>query len=772
MKHFLHGKWELSFKNPFDGTPVTDTATVPGNIEPELQRLGLCGDYLPSDSYHATTAFDLTDFTYRYTFDSPPLPKDHTRFLVFEGIDTVATVTLNGKTVLECANMHRTFRIPLDGEALRETGNLLSVTIHSAELYARHRESAVFEMQRPGNLYEGNIHLRKARYMWGWDHAPRLRTVGIFRPVYLEDLPVERFKDAYLFTAALSDGEARLGFRWEYTLPDTAVMQNYTLRYTLLSDGSVAYCGEEEAFFPRGVRHIKVPLDKIRLWWPKGYGDPHLCDFRLEMLKNGEKVAEWNAKWGIRTVRFIEREPSAGDPGELRFIVNNVDVFARGTNWKPLDPLPSLADAKVERALALADDLNCNMIRIWGGGFYEDHPFFDYCDRHGILVWHDFMFACEVPTRDDAYCEEVRREAEEIVKKLRNHPSLALWCGDNENDQNFGWAHKDSTALPSDQRISREILRNAVLDYDPYRAYVASSPHMFDSAVTDYRRTGEKLREGAERHLYHPDSFTGGYHLRTVKARFLGEVGPWGANVASIHEELWEREKARAMRLWDKERDPNTPMIDIHQHDTYFMQWRQAGKRVVTDWFGRDYRPEEWRDYLLALNFACAEVFKDTVEFFRISRPEKTGVLWWSLLDMWPMLFNYSVVDSSFRPKLPYYYLKNSQQSFAFIVCRKEYEGNVALYAANETLSVHEGTCRITAVAQDGTERPVLSVPYRVMPNRSIRVAAPEEGGEAELWLIEWEENGQIHRNHYVTGKRPYSLSIYREWMQRLFDIF
>lgn len=769
MKHFLHGAWALSFLDPKGRRMIETTATVPGNIEPELQRLGLLGDYMPPDDKFATADFDLTEWVYRYTFDAPPYAEGTVRSLVFEGIDTVATVTLNGEVILECTNMHRTYRIPLDGHpyALLETGNLLEVRIHSAELYARHKESDVFAMQKPGNLCEGNIHLRKARYSWGWDHAPRLRTSGIFRPVYIEDLPVERFTDAYLFTMKITEDETKLGVRWEYTLPDTVVMRDYVIRYTLLCDGNEVYTNEEDAFFPRGVRQFKVPLDKIKLWWPKGYGAPDLCDFRLEMFRAGEKVAEWNAKWGIRTVRFEERDATDGDDGDLRFIVNNVDVFMRGTNWKPLDPLPSRADAKVERALALADDLECNMIRIWGGGFYEEHSFFDYCDRHGILIWHDFMLACEVPTRDDAYCEEVRNEAREIVKKFRNHPSLAIWCGDNENDQNFTWAHRDGTALPSDQRISREILRNAVIENDPYRAYVASSPRLSDAAVKEYRRTGS-MPDALEKHLYTHDAFEGGRTLRTIRSRFLGEVGPWGACAASIHDDIWEREKARAVRLWDVGRAPNRWLIDIHQDDSYFMHWRQTGKRVVCDWFGRDFPVTEWRDFLVALNIACAEVYKDTVEFFRISRPEKTGVLWWSLLDMWPMLFNYSVVDSAFRPKLPYHYLKHAQQSFALIVCRKEFEGAVALYAANETLDVHEGSYRITAVSADGAERTVLSGAYRAEPNAVTVLSRPEECAEAELWLIEWEGNGKVSRNHYVTGKRPYDLGVYKSWLGRI----
>ena len=769
MKHLLHGQWTLSFLHPTEKRQIVDTASVPGNIEPELQRMGLLGDYMPPDEKFATADFDLTDWTYRYVFDAPPLQEGYTRELVFEGIDTVATVRLNGETVLECANMHRTYRIPIDSaHPLLETGNAIEVTIRSAELYARHREGDAFAMQRPGSLCEGNLHLRKARYCWGWDHAPRLRTSGIFRPVYLEDLPAERFTGAYLFTRSITDTEAKLGFRWEYTLPDTVVMRDYVIRYTLFSDGEIAYTNEETVYFPRGVLHMTVPLDRIRLWWPFGYGDSHLCDFKLEMLRGGRKLAEWNSKWGIRTVRFFESEAVDADGnGEFRFVVNNEEIFARGTNWKPLDPLPSRADAKVEKALQLVTDLNCNMVRIWGGGFYEEHPFFDYCDAHGILVWHDFMFACEVPTRDDAYCEEVKKEAREIVKKLRNHPSLAIWCGDNENDQNFTWAHGDGTALPSDQRISREILRNAVLDYDPYRAYVASSPRMPDSVILE-RRRGLSVHQPLEKHLYKHDSFTGGKSLRSLKAFFLGEVGPHAAPPVSIYDDVFLRERARCERLWDVPVDPRVRCTDIHQDDSYFIRWRQVGKQVVSEWFDREFSVSEWRDFAIALNVAGGEVFKDTVEFCRVTRPKKTGILWWSLLDMWPMIFNFSVVDSAFRPKLPYYWLKQSQQSFALIVCRERFEGPIALYAANETLETHSGTYRITAVAEDGSERIAAEGSYCSQRNAASTLAFPKERETRELWLIEWSENGKTGKNHFVTGKRPYDLDAYRMWLDRI----
>jgi len=762
MKHFLHNNWELSFINPYDGKNVVTDVEIPSNIEPILVKLGLIKDYMPSDNKFATTDFDLTDFSYKCVFDAPELAKDHTRELVFEGIDTVATVKLNSKTVLECANMHRSYRLPVND--LKETGNELEVMIHSAELYARHKESDVFAMQKPGSLCEGNVHLRKARYAWGWDHAPRLLTSGIFKPVYLEDLPTERFKGAYLFTKKITDTHAKLGFRWEYTLPDTALMKDYTIRYTLFSDGNIAYSNEEAAYFPRGILTMTVPLEKIKLWWPYGYGEPSLCDFKLEMLRRGEKIAEWNSKWGIRTVRLFESD--VAENGEFRFVVNNVDIFARGTNWKPLDPLPSLADAKLDRALALLTDLNCNMVRLWGGGYYESDAFFEYCDTHGLLVWHDLMLACEVPTRDRDYIEEARLEAIEIIKKLRNHPSIAVWCGDNEDDQNFSWAHGDGNALPSDQLISKKIFRDAVIENDPYRAYVASSPRMSDEVFKKYRLTGKKP-ESPERHLYETDSFYGGKTLRSMSSFFLGEIGPAFAPAASLYDDIFEKEKARAERLWDVPIDPHVRCTDIHQDDSYFIRWRKTGKEVVSNWFGREFSVDEWKDFGIALNIACATVYKDTIEYCRATRPLKTGVLWWSLLDMWQMLFNFSVVDSEFRPKLPYYWIKQAQQSFALIVTNEEVYGDISLYAANETLDEKSCVYKITEIDEDGNSRELMSGKLTAKANVSARIKPLSVKGN-KLLLIEWTADGVTGKNHFVTGKPVYDLDTYRAWLDRL----
>lgn len=765
MKHSLNGSWELWFYHPEDGRRVEIVTEVPGNVEESLVKEGFLEELMPPDRIDVPDKFSLTEWHYSRRFDAPPCPEGRERYLVLEGIDTVATVKVNSLTVLECANMHREYRIPM--EHLKPAGNLLEVTIHSAELYARHREGDAFSIQTAGTLFESNLHLRKARYAWGWDHAPRLMPSGIFRDVYLEDLPAERFTEAYLITKRLTATDAKLACRWSYTLPDSVLMAGYTLHYTLSCEGRVVYEDEEAVFFPRGVITMTVPLSEIKLWWPRGYGEPNLCDFRMEMRRKGQRVAEWSSPWGIRTLRLFQSESVTEDgEGEFRFVINGEEIFARGTNWKPLDPLPSRAGAKLERALALLTDLDCNMVRVWGGGYYEERAFYDFCDRHGILVWQDFMFACEVPSRDPAYEEEVAGEARQIVKRLRNHPSLALWCSDNENDQNFLWSNGDGNALPSDQRISREVLRSAVIENDPFRPYLAGSPHYSDRAIEEYRRGGV-LPDSPEKHLYTADCFEGGSSLRKLGSFFLGEVGPWGAMAMSLHEDLFRREEARVRRLWDEAKPPRMHLTAMHQHDTYFMEWRQAAKAVVKQWFGREYSVEEWKEFGLCQNIACAWVFKDTIEFWRSRRPEKTGVLWWSLLDMWPMLFNYSVVDSSFRPKLPYAWIKEAQQRFALLVSRRTPEGEPILYAANDTLSRRQGSWRILAVGEDGAKRELARGSYDAAPNATTCLGPLKEEGR-ELWLLEWEENGERFTNHFLAARPPFDLCIFQEWLKEI----
>lgn len=789
IKHLLHGEWSLAFTHPITREVCRDRATVPGNIEPELVRMGLLNDYMPPDHRRATTQFEIVDdWTYTTHFDAPALAVGHERELVFEGIDTVAEVYLNGELLGNCANMHREWRFAV-GSRLKPTDNELTVVIRSAELWAREHMPDYFPILRNGSQYGSAVYLRKARHSWGWDNAPRLLTSGIFRPVYIEDRPIERFDNIYYYTKSIDEGRGKvsLALNWFYHIPRDRSTLGYTFRMRLSFGGETVYSAEEEVFSSRGNCSFSLPLEAVRLWWPYGFGEAAMHDLTLEMYRDGELVAEWCGKWGIRTVHLVQSDYLTEDgEGEFIFLVNNKRVMIRGTNWKPADALHSRADAKALKFLPLAKELNCNMVRIWGGGIYEDHPFFDYCDANGILVWHDFMFACEVTPRDGWFCEEVRAEATYILCKLRNHPSIALWCGDNENDAGFLSHHNGGCALPSDQIVTREVLRDAVLRNDPFRDYVESSPKQPDECMIERRRHNvlayeeQQARDPAhlpprhyplEAHVYPSSSYA--VALRANRARFIGETGPITFNPMCDRADLWEREKDRAIRLWDEShKSGKFYPCDSHQHDYYFTRWIFCGREICREKYGRDFTPDEWRDYSVAINLVCADIYKDAIEYTRVMRWTKTGVLWWSLADMWPMLFNYSLADCDGRPKLPFYWIRQSQRDLALMAVRKVLGEAATLYAANDTLAVQSGDYCITSYDTSGEATPHSHGKFQADANSATPVAQiPDEAGQ-HLLIIEWTVDGKTHYNHFVMGEAPIAFDTWKKWNEILKETF
>ena len=749
----LNGEWKLSFHEPFAENLIETTITVPGNVEPTLQRLGLVADYMPADSLHATTPFTaVDDWTFSTRFTAPALVEGERYSLCFEGIDTLAEVYLNGRRLLDCNDMHMAYTADVTDHLSDHPQEMeLTVVIRSSELWARERAHEAFS-DAHGNrtsFYDSQAFLRKARHQWGWDNAPRLLSAGIVKDVYLEILPPNRFEEVYLYTRSIGEKEIVAGASFRFAT-DRKYLMEQRLRFSLLDGERVVFSEEKPLFFTQGRHYSKIPADAVELWWPAGLGAQKLYTVRLEILERDAVLAAHEELFGIRTVK-LERTGDINEKGEGNFLfyVNGLPVFMKGTNWKPLDPLASEAHRKTAEGKALAElsALHCNMVRIWGGGIYEDHVFFDYCDRHGILVWQDFMLACEIPSRDRAYGELVAAEATQIVKKLRNHPSLAVWCGDNEDDEHIFHTMKDSYLTPSHQRISREVLKDVVIRHDPYRAYVESSP-----MVTDTVQVKRERKEGyacTEKHLYaHPDKFA--QALRDCRSFFLGETGPIGTNAITVNKKALERERKRAERLWNS---PRLGGPDQHQTDEYFVNWRLIGKACVSDFFGRDFSLDELEDYALALNLLCAECFKDVIEYSRVVYPKKTGVLWWSLYDMWPMLFNYSVIDWEGNRKLPYYWIRQSQQDVALVVVRENTGEPPALYAVNGTLRNVAISYTVTAYNAEGEAREIACGNTVQAGNCAGWLQKLNEPAAPELWVIRWQADGKEYANHFLTGK-------------------
>ncbi len=775
----LDGVWDLKFT--LDEIVYNTDANVPGNVEPELQKLGLCDDYMPADDEFAMAKFEtVDDWTYTTVFDAPELPEGYSRNIVFEGIDTLAEIYLNGEKVGNTENMFMTYKFPV---CLKPIGNELKVVIRSVDLWAR--EHPHDEFSKPQNIrghYDSCIGVRKPRHQWGWDNAPRLITAGIIRSVYIEDLPAKTFEELYIYTMDMRDDVAVLAVSYFYKTP-TKLLTNHKLRVTLSDAGRIVQMNDFAINFVQGMVKVALDRNKIKLWWPSGFGEPQLYDIKIEMIEDGESVAASESRIGIRTVS-VERTDiiDVDGSGEFLFKVNGENVFIRGTSWKPLDPLTSIADKKTKSLAALKEipKLHCNMVRVWGGGMYEDEEFFDFCDENGIMIWQDFMFSGEIPSTEEKYCSLVREEAVQIVKKFRNHASLALWCGDNECDRCVEWVQSKSQILPSDSVITRKVLRDAVLKYDPYRYYLKSSPVCSDEfhlnrhtkektrgQRTFYVHTNDGIIFATDVHFYCPPMQYGSV-LRETKSKILSETGPIGLCAIATDDKIFEREKNRMERLWSSPAIRNA--ATFHQDDGYFTAWRNEGIKECQYYFDRDFALCEWNEYTLAVNVICAEVFKDALEYCRAVRWSKTGLIWWSLCDMWPMAFNYSVMDYRLDPKLPYFWIEKSQQEFLLAAVRTEIEGEFALYALNDTLEKRKVSYSVKAYDQSGASRIVATGIVTQDKNSSSLIQRISNPEQSELWIITWSDGEREYKNHAFTGK--VSWEVMRNWVKIIADEF
>ncbi|RPJ51198.1 MAG: hypothetical protein EHM21_03270, partial [Chloroflexi bacterium] len=486
------------------------SAYVPGNVELDLVRAGQLPEPFYGDQIRRLRPLETHEWWYIRNFQAPAAGKTPWR-LVFEGLDTLATVWLNGACLGEANNMlvEQSFdaTVALRPGAENELVVRIGSSLNAARRYEYDAVALSWERREEG------LHIRKAAHMWGWDIMPRAVSAGIWRPVWLESVAETAIEQLYFYTievtpgqlepelgeaeggapgaGTLRDAHALLGVRFQFRTPERN-LDGFSLRFRgrCVSPETHEFEYEWPVEFVAGGCTIPVP--GARLWWPKGSGEPVLYTVTTDLLYKGKVTATRTGRVGIRKL-VVDRtelsgrprmvEPSAAERVRLDtppdpeshfiFYVNGEPVQVRGTNWVPLDAFHSRDAERLEAAMALVDDLGCNMVRCWGGNVYEAERFFDLCDEKGILVWQDFAFACCRYPQTAEFLERVQEEAERVVRRLRNHPALAIWCGDNEIDM----AYLSEGLSPEHNRITRVVLPAVLHRLDPFRAFVPSSPY-------------------------------------------------------------------------------------------------------------------------------------------------------------------------------------------------------------------------------------------------------------------------------------------------------
>ena len=744
----LSGPWHLYFgpqgevksideaKEKFQCIP----AVVPGDVYLDLLKAGLIEDPFFGRNYLDLRKYEFYQWWYEKEFNIPKELLGKKFRLIFYGIDTIGTIWLNGKLLGKTNNMFVEHSFDVTG--LLKENNTLVVKIDSPILWAKEKSYEVINVSWEGR--DEALWLRKAQHSFGWDIAPRIVSSGIWKEVELREIKDTEIEELYYATSKIEDNLAYLDVFFKFRT-NLKYFEEFLLRFTFTDRDNNKQVFEFPVEFITG--HINIILKDPLLWWPKGYGEPNLYEVRCELIHNGEILDEKTDRIGIRTVH-LERTESAEEDGIFRFIINGIPVRLRGSNWVPLDAFHSRDKERTIPVLELFDDLGCNIIRCWGGGVYESDEFFDFCDKNGITVWQDFAMACARYPQEGAFQKEIEEEAKKVIKRLRNHPSLILWAGDNECD----YAYNMENLLPSDNVLTRKVLPSICKRLDPYRPYLPSSPYISDTVA----RSKGKLTP-PEQHLWGPRDYYKSRFYTENKASFISEIGYHGCpDLESLkkflpQEYLWPFDndywKAHSVEHWrTRRRSYNRNELMANQ---------------IKELFG--VIPEDINDFILASQITQAEAKKFFIERARLS-DNIWGIIWWNVMDCWPQISD-AIVDYYFSKKLAYYYIKRVQEPFCIMITEPE-SWYVKIVGVNDTLREKRGTYRAydADTKEELSSRAFSISPYSKKLLDKIRVSR----GEQRLFIIEWEIDGKRFLNHYLLGNPPFDLVKYKEWLKML----
>lgn len=650
-------------------------ATIPGTIHTDLFQNQLIPDpffganekqlqWIENENWEYETHFILSESEL----------KNQNIDLEFEGLDTYATVFLNGKVVLEANNMFRKWTISAKSH-LKIGTNHLKVVFHSAVQKGKEEASKLSYILPE----KERVFVRKAQYQFGWDWGPRFVTAGIWKKVQLKFWNSAKIENIKYSQIELNDKKAILEFTTEIYVAEVKTIQ------LKINENS------ETFNLKKGKNKIKMQYEiaNPKLWWCNGLGNANLYPFTVEIQQKKKLLDAKKLNIGLRTIELIQEKDQAGK--SFYFKLNGKPVFMKGANVVPPDSfLPRVSDATYFSLVENAKKVNMNMLRFWGGGVYFDDAFYEACDANGILVWQDFMFACSMYPGDEKFVQNVKQEVIDNVNRLQNHPSIAIWCGNNENDEgwhNWGWQKQfkytkaDSTQIWNDyKKIFHEMI-----------------PHTLDSLLPK------------EKNIYWPSSPSIGWGRKESLAQ--GDSHYWGVWWGKEPFEIYKKKVGRFMSEYGFQGMPNLETLQkvMNKEDLNFTseafknhQKHPTGYEIINEYMERDYVvPKDFEHYLYVSQLLQARGMKIAIEAHRLAKPYCMGTLYWQFNDCWPVT-SWSSLDYYGNWKAAHYQVKESFAPIFLIVAEKT--DALSIIGSNDNLEVIAGNLMVKLIDFSGKE--------------------------------------------------------------------
>ncbi|MHA6534057.1 beta-mannosidase [Paenibacillus sp. BAC0078] len=740
-------------------------AAVPGTVHTDLLRNGLIPQPFYGKNEHELQWIDKKDWEYRTVLQ---LDEEWERLgvteLVFAGLDTYADVFVNDVHVLSADNMFRSWTVDVK-ELLRTGENEIRIRFRSVvqeDLPKLERLGyalpAPNDQSELGGLGEQQISVfaRKAPYHYGWDWGPRFVTSGIWREAVLEGWDSVKVTDLYIRQNAVTAAEARL----------TAVVE---VDSPAGWDGLLRICSGGQEWMKsvsvqpgKQILELEAVVDQPRLWWCNGLGEPNLTAFRAELLQGGKAIAQAEVTTGLREIKLIRQPDERG--ASFYFELNGVRVFAKGSNHIPNDSFATeVTEERYRHEIASAVASNMNMLRVWGGGIYEEDVFYRLCDEYGLLVWQDFMFACSMYPGDEHFLKSVREEAEYNVRRLRNHPCIALWCGNNEMDS--AWAHyEDNIGWGWKEKLSQDIRETL------WKAYEAVFHHILPEAVAAGHPDVDYWASSPLRDL------TGDANQHATRIAGEGDIHYWGVWHASEPFENYNVKVGRFMSEYGFQSFPELKSVlsyaeesDMALESEVMLAHQKNGRgNLLIKEYMDIYLPEpkDFRGFLYMSQILQAEAMRIAIESHRRNKPYCMGTLYWQMNDCWPVA-SWAGMDYYGRWKALQYTVRKSFQELMLSIVSPDGE-NLQVHAVSDRQEATGGVLQIRlqdfsgALLQEWSEPVTLAADSAgiVFTAKLADLLADRDPGRVLLTASLLADSGlSAHSRHYFASAKEIAMT-------------